>query len=1376
MLDKLRKNCVCMLFWATAFVVLQMPVTVWADEGWEKHWENKGVWWLGDQDKDQVNVEGVRLGASNRQIVAEFYQDWARLNVDTWINGNLTVYSPYGINASTINTGNITSIANIMIEADNDAQQPGSENITLRASGTNAMTITSTATTINNTLNAGTINATTLNVDGIGVDTLDANNLQSSGNLAIWAGRSDSGSVGDLILRRNDGGAGVYDSYLRLNNDAIVMGVNGSDSGTHALNITTSGVAINAYNASGLSTTIGNTNASAGSTTIQAGANSRVVTGTSSTELRGGANSASDGRISLSNNSATLGVTNGSSLAATNTAISAKTAVGYGLTVNNTGSLSLLGTQAGGVDAGLTISADGQSISLLNNLHGGKGLTVTGTTTTLTGGTNSSTWTLADDYARLGVGTATTPEVYVFQATNNGTTTGISIGSNVPDSSVTINTANVGGTTTTIGSTNASAGSVTTQAGNASMVVSTTGVNINTNDVAGLATTIGSTNASAGTVTIQSNTNSLTVNNTSTQLASTGATLGTSNNTISGNANGATLSMSGDNVSLTNSTSHGLTVTAAGTTLSGGTNSSVWSLYDGDDGGATLTVSGSGGGTTHPLFQATTDATGTTSAVTIGTAGNTVNTIQGLTNNLNATGTGSSNNIRGTTNINTDTAAGTLTTIGNTSNTVSQQSLQVNGAMSSTGNATIATANNTTNTFGSGSGATNTIGGGANSVNTIGNAGTSVNTITGQTNAITGTTSSIMTGSNATVSLSNNSATMSVTGGSNISATNNQVSALTASGQGLTVNNNGSLSLYGVTSGANPSGLAIDSSGNTVTLYNSVAGQPAHGLTIGPTSTTLTGGTNSSSLTLQDSAATLAVGTAATPEIQVLQATNTAGTTTVTIGGANNGSNQLLANATGGTNTITADADNTMTATNGQNTIVATNNTNMDANFINAVAGGNTITGQLGNVMNAITGANTFNANSISGANTLNANGDNGINTISATAATGTNVMTAGSQNSVLSAGTTADANLIDATGTGGGNTIRANTAGGSNNLIAIGTNGVNNIMANASTGTNNIEAKYNNIGVATTDSINVIGNTAEGTTVDLRGGNSYVSVADGQASIRSGSGLTASGLTTTSEINTLGTDADTLNIQLNGVGDDISRANLAGASYYNRLEGNTLINGNTYINGRLVYTSNTVAMTSVSSGESILSEDGTTTALLSMVNLGETAHHTEIDHKGRIVMTNGEANEATVSLTLTNGLDNTHGMAITERKTVISGGTRSTSLTLNDWGATFSRASDGAPVRVTGVDDGKSRWDAVNYGQLSRAVAMAGSLSSIPQVDESKTFSLGAGTSYYGQEVGIAVGGSARLFSNTVIKASASFCPNKMSDPMVSAGFAFSW
>ncbi len=107
-------------------------------------------------------------------------------------------------------------------------------------------------------------------------------------------------------------------------------------------------------------------------------------------------------------------------------------------------------------------------------------------------------------------------------------------------------------------------------------------------------------------------------------------------------------------------------------------------------------------------------------------------------------------------------------------------------------------------------------------------------------------------------------------------------------------------------------GASVTTTGTEVTALTA----DGHGLTVDQTShtTTLTGGTNSSTLTLADNHATLGVGTASTSEIQVLNATNDGTNTSTTIGGTSNISNQILSTATGGTNLIQAATTNTLTA------------------------------------------------------------------------------------------------------------------------------------------------------------------------------------------------------------------------------------------------------------------------------------------------------------------------------------------------------------------------------------------------------------------------------------------------------------------------------
>jgi hypothetical protein len=218
------------------------------------------------------------------------------------------------------------------------------------------------------------------------------------------------------------------------------------------------------------------------------------------------------------------------------------------------------------------------------------------------------------------------------------------------------------------------------------------------------------------------------------------------------------------------------------------------------------------------------------------------------------------------------------------------------------------------------------------------------------------------------------------------------------------------------------------------------------------------------------------------------------------------------------------------------------------------------------------------------------------------------------------------------------------------------------------------------------------------------------------------------------------------------------------------------------YINGTLLYSSSSSAITSVSSGQSVLVDAVTTTAgQVSVVNNGVSSPHAIIGSKGEILMSSAAATESVASLTLTNGLGNTHGIVVTEQQLVLSGGTHSTTMILDDGGATFQNTQSGGPARVTGVADGSQPYDAVNYRQIksletrvSEGVAMSSALSSIPQVDTNKRYLLGAGVGYFNNETAVAVGGSVRVAKNGIIKAGVAY--NAGSKTSTHAGFGFSW
>ena len=162
----------------------------------------------------------------------------------------------------------------------------------------------------------------------------------------------------------------------------------------------------------------------------------------------------------------------------------------------------------------------------------------------------------------------------------------------------------------------------------------------------------------------------------------------------------------------------------------------------------------------------------------------------------------------------------------------------------------------------------------------------------------------------------------------------------------------------------------------------------------------------------------------------------------------------------------------------------------------------------------------------------------------------------------------------------------------------------------------------------------------------------------------------------------------------------------------------------------------------------------------------------------------NGRANVSLsttqAALTLTNSSGETHGLTVSGTQTVLSGGTSSTLLTLDDNGASFSNGS-GGPAKVTGVAAGTSTYDAVNFGQLQDSlrrvqsgVAATSAMVNIPQVEKGKRVSIGAGYGTFMDSNAIAIGASVRVGDNAIVKTS--FAHSRYSKPTFGVGVGYSW
>jgi hypothetical protein len=342
-------------------------------------------------------------------------------------------------------------------------------------------------------------------------------------------------------------------------------------------------------------------------------------------------------------------------------------------------------------------------------------------------------------------------------------------------------------------------------------------------------------------------------------------------------------------------------------------------------------------------------------------------------------------------------------------------------------------------------------------------------------------------------------------------------------------------------------------------------------------------------------------------------------------------------------------------------------------------------------------------------------------------------------------------------TNTFGSGDLSTNTIGHADTSVNTITGSTNTI-----TGTTNI----NTTGTAAT----TLGNSTAATTVTAHGGNSTLSVANGTASLSSGTG---SGYTAYSAPQTV-VGASLVN------GDATSRGLVDGASITNKIQGNTLVDGNMYINGSLTYTSNSSATTTVTSGTSVLPDQiQATSGQMSIANSGATGARTDANGK----ITNGIVTESTASFTLTNGIGNTHGLVVTESEATLSGGTRSSSMTLNDNGANFSNAQTGAPIQVHGVADGTAPYDAVNVRQLDKVatraysgIAQIAAMQAVPAPIAGKNYSLGMGGGFYAGQQAIAFGGKANVGENVSVGASVATGFGNTNDMAASVGAGFSW
>ena len=218
---------------------------------------------------------------------------------------------------------------------------------------------------------------------------------------------------------------------------------------------------------------------------------------------------------------------------------------------------------------------------------------------------------------------------------------------------------------------------------------------------------------------------------------------------------------------------------------------------------------------------------------------------------------------------------------------------------------------------------------------------------------------------------------------------------------------------------------------------------------------------------------------------------------------------------------------------------------------------------------------------------------------------------------------------------------------------------------------------------------------------------------------------------------------------------------------YGTTITGGALVQGDLGVNGS-IYALNPTASTGINVGNNGLAVNGATNT----TSLVADSNGSRADGGSQITLQENQA--GLVVYNAQTGVP--HGLLVGQTSTVLSGGTASTSLTLNDNGATFTNSTTGGPARVTGVADGNNRFDAVNFGQLKSAyggVASVAAMANVPAPAPGKSYSIGIGYGNFEGENACGGGGAARVSESVSIQASLCRSDDKWAG---GAGVGVSW
>ena len=336
---------------------------------------------------------------------------------------------------------------------------------------------------------------------------------------------------------------------------------------------------------------------------------------------------------------------------------------------------------------------------------------------------------------------------------------------------------------------------------------------------------------------------------------------------------------------------------------------------------------------------------------------------------------------------------------------------------------------------------------------------------------------------------------------------------------------------------------------------------------------------------------------------------------------------------------------------------------------------------------------------------------------------------------------------------------------------------GLSTLAATTVVGTANI-----NSGAAATTNIGFAGgtNTILGTTTIDNGASntSVTSIASGNlnsAAVNIADGTNSSGTVNIANTATSGGAVDIANTSGATTATNIGNSGVSAGTI-------TLASGR--VNDAI---SNTQSLLTVTNGSNVTTTTDTSTAATTSVASATSHSNLAQSSTGASLLVTNTANSADAhGISIVSGGD---GLAA-DNFTSISGGTHSTTLTLDDTGATFAGTGGVIPAQVHGIADGTAAHDAVNVEQLGAVqsqiagvqkdvdkvkggVASVSAMANIPQVDQNKTFSLGMGYGNYSSKSAVALGGSIRVDDSAVVKASIG---SDSHDATFGIGAAYSW